>query len=98
MNEKSRDRWSVSMEVVEQVPRNRFRKGEHLDIRIVGPNLSLTLMGLDDFKELVRRARMEQQPESAAAEIARLTAERDRLRAALEKYADQNFKAGQSTP
>ena len=54
-----RDRWSDAMEVVEKVSRNPFRHGEYLDIRIIGPNLSIALMGLDDFKELVRRARME---------------------------------------
>ncbi len=52
-----RDRWSDALEVVDGVSRNPARQGQHLDIRIVGPSLSITLLSLDDLRELITRAR-----------------------------------------
>jgi len=53
-----RDRWSDALDIVEQVPRNPARYGQHLDVRLIGPSCSITLLSIDDFKELVRRARL----------------------------------------
>lgn len=51
------DRWSDALSVVNSVSKNPDREGEHLDIRIVGPKCSITLLGLDDFRVLISRAR-----------------------------------------
>lgn len=51
------DRWSDCLATIDSVSANPARKGEHLDIRIVGPGCSITLMSLDDLRELIGRAR-----------------------------------------
>jgi hypothetical protein len=55
------ERWNDAMSIVESASKNPARDGQHLDIRIVGPGLSITLLSLDDFRELIARARMTSQ-------------------------------------
>lgn len=52
------DRWSDALSAINSISANPVRAGQHLDIRIVGPGCSVTLLELDSFRELVARARL----------------------------------------
>lgn len=51
------DRWSDCLATINSVSANPARSGQHLDIRIVGPGCSITLLSLDDLRDLIARAR-----------------------------------------
>lgn len=55
--ERIQDRWSDCLSVIDSVSNNPARKEQRLDIRIVGPGCSITLLSLDDLRELISRAR-----------------------------------------
>lgn len=55
--EKKQDRWSDALSIMNSVSSNPDRAGQHLDIRLVGPSCSITLLSLDDLRELIARAR-----------------------------------------
>jgi hypothetical protein len=53
---KNEQKWMDALATVESVSHNRFREGQHLDIRIVGPGCSISLLELNEFRALVKIA------------------------------------------
>jgi len=47
-------KWKDAILTMDSVSSNERRKGDHLDIRIVGPDCSIFLMELEEFRQLVK--------------------------------------------